>query len=452
MQEPISDDTAGKPEGHTDIGPVPGAWTTEPLKSLFSREPSNGLYRPQSDYGQGMLILRIDDFGNEGDIVTTARNRVDADESDRLRFSLAKNDIVLNRVNSLSHLGKTALIGDITEPMLFESNMMRFRVNEQRIRPDFAFRVLNSDVCKRQLVAMAKRAVAQSSVNQGDVATVQIPLPPLAEQYQIATVLSAVQRAAERQERLIALTAELKKALMHKLFTEGTRGEPLKQTAIGPVPGTWVESRLGTIARFSSGGTPSRDVSEYWAGGTIPWVKTTEIDYRTIRDTEERITQTALDNSSAKVFPAGTLLVAMYGQGVTRGRVGVLGIAAATNQACTAIMPHSEQEVSTGFLYYFLEFHYENLRQRGHGANQTNLSMTLLKQFPAYYPKHQEQRAIVAVLRVVDEKRAVHDRQRTALTELFRTLLHQLITAQVRVGDLDLGALGVGAGEAGQVA
>ncbi len=171
-----------------------------------------------------------------------------------------------------------------------------------------------------------------------------------------------------------------------------------------------------------------------------------------ITETEERITQAGLDNSSAKVFPAGTLLMAMYGQGVTRGRVGILGIAAATNQACAAIMPHSEGQVSTGFLYYFLEFHYENLRQRGHGANQTNLSMTLLKQFPVYYPGHQDQQAIIELLRAVDEKHAIHERGRAASSELFRTLLHHLMTAQVRVRDLDLSALGVTPGPAGLIA
>jgi type I restriction enzyme S subunit len=269
----------------------------------------------------------------------------------------------------------------------------------------------------------------------------EIAMPPLDEQRQIAAVLSAVQRAIERQERLIARTAELKKALMHKLFAEGLRGQPVKQTEMGPVPETWTESRLEAIARFSSGGTPSREVDEYWIGGTIPWVKTTEIAYCTITETEECITQAGLDNSSAKVFPAGTLLVAMYGQGVTRGRVGILGIEAATNQACAAIMPRSEEEVSSGFLYYFLEFHYENLRQRGHGANQTNLSLTLLKQFPVYYPTHREQQTIIAALRAVDEKRAIHDRERIAFTTLFRSLLHQLMTAQIRVHELDLSAL-----------
>jgi type I restriction enzyme S subunit len=279
-------------------------------------------------------------------------------------------------------------------------------------------------------------------LNKKDLLPVQMLLPTsLSEQRWIAALLSALQRAIERQERLIALTVELKKALMHKLFIEGTGYEPPKQTEIGPVPGTWTESRLGNIARFSSGGTPSREVPEYWDGGTIPWVKTTEINYGNISDTDERITQAGLDNSSAKIFLPGTLLMAMYGQGVTRGRLGILGIAAATNQACAAIMPFSEEEISTNFLYYFLEFHYEHLRQRGHGANQTNLSMTLLKEFPVYYPKQPEQLTIIGVLRALDEKRAIHVRGRTELTALFRALLTQAMNARIRVCDLDLSAL-----------
>jgi type I restriction enzyme, S subunit len=272
------------------------------------------------------------------------------------------------------------------------------------------------------------------------ILAIPVPLPPVAEQRQIAQVLSAVQRAIERQERLIALTAELKKALMHKLFTEGTRSEPLKQTEIGPVPESWRESRLGNIARFSSGGTPSREVKEYWEGGIIPWVKTTEINYSTITATEEKITPVGLDNSSAKIFPAGTLLIAMYGQGVTRGRVGILGINAATNQACAAITPLSN-ELLTGFLYYFLEFHYEHLRQRGHGANQTNLSMTLLKHFPIFYPRSDDQQSICKALGEIDAKIAMHKRASKTCSALFRTLLHQLMTAQIRVHDLDLSAL-----------
>lgn len=292
---------------------------------------------------------------------------------------------------------------------------------------------------------------AQPHLNRQQVSNAELSVPPRDEQFQIARLLSAVQRAIKRQERLIAVTAELKKALMQKLFTEGTRGESLKQTEIGTVPKSWNESRLGSVVRFSSGGTPSREVNEYWHGGSIPWVKTSEIDYCTITSTEERITQLGLNNSSAKLLPAGTLLMAMYGQGITRGRVAILGIDAASNQACAAFTPRSEDEISTHFLYYFLEFHYEDLRQRSHGANQANLSITLLKGFPVYYPRRDQQDAIVQALRALDNKLNVHGRYRIALASLFRTLLHQLMTAQVRVHDLDLSALGERIAEAAGV-
>ncbi|MBI4026087.1 MAG: restriction endonuclease subunit S [Verrucomicrobia bacterium] len=244
------------------------------------------------------------------------------------------------------------------------------------------------------------------------------------------------ERALEQQERLIALTTELKKALLHQLFTQGLRGEPQKQTEIGLVPQSWEVVRLGDVAKLQSGGTPARDKLEYWNGGDIPWVKTGEIDYLVIDTTEEMITPKGLENSAAKVFPKGTLLIAMYGQGVTRGRVGLLGIDAATNQACAAITPHDEMKVSTRFIYHFLEFHYEDLRQMGHGANQRNLNAALIKGFRFSFPKPDEQARIVEALGVLNTKLTLHQSKHAALTALFRTLLHQLMTAQLRVHDI----------------
>jgi type I restriction enzyme S subunit len=171
-----------------------------------------------------VLILRIDDFSNDGDVVATASNRVKVGKADWHRFGLAKDDIVLNRVNSLSHLGKTALIGDLDEPMLFESNMMRFRVDEKRLRPAYAFRVLNSAVCKTQIVGMAKRAVAQSSVNQGDVGRLLIPRPPDVEnQDEILTILNSLEAKSAVHVRTRVSLSNVFRALLHQLMTGKTR-------------------------------------------------------------------------------------------------------------------------------------------------------------------------------------------------------------------------------------
>lgn len=229
----FTEGTRGEALKQTEIGPVPESWKVEPLRVLFACEPSNGLYRPQSDYGRGVRILRIDDFSNDGDTVNTASNRVDVGEADCRRFGLTKGDIVLNRVNSLSHLGKTALIGDLDEPVLFESNMMRFRVDETRLRPAFAFRVLNSAVCKSQIIGMAKRAVAQSSVNQGDVGRLLIPLPPIVDtQDEILTILNAVDVKMAVHVRTRVSLNDIFRTLLHQLMTAQVRVRDLDLAAL----------------------------------------------------------------------------------------------------------------------------------------------------------------------------------------------------------------------------
>ncbi len=233
MHKFVTEGTRAEPQKKTAIGPIPKSWKVVPLGSLFSRQPTNGLYRPQSDYGQGTLILRIDDFSNEGDIVTSASNRVDVGKADCERFGLTKDDIVLNRVNSLSHLGKAALIGDIEEPMVFESNMMRFRVDEERLRSAFAFRVLNCTVCKSQIIAMAKRAVAQSSVNQGDVGRLLIPLPPDVKiQDEILAIFSALEAKSAVHARTREALADLFRTLLHQLMTGKIRVNNLDLSAL----------------------------------------------------------------------------------------------------------------------------------------------------------------------------------------------------------------------------
>jgi len=224
---------------------------------------------------------------------------------------------------------------------------------------------------------------------------------------------------------------------MHKLFTEGLRNEPQKETEIGLVPESWTVCKVGDVAKTQSGGTPSRDVPENWNGGNIPWVKTAEINYFVVNDTEEKITPIGLTNSAAQIFPAGTLLMAMYGQGITRGRVGLLGINAATNQACASITPTDEKQLSSVFMYYFFQYHYENLRKLGHGANQRNMNAALIRSFPLSFPKHDEQTSVVAVFATLDAKRGHHERKKAQLQDLFRTLLHELMSAKTRIQDIE---------------
>ncbi len=155
----------------------------------------------------------------------------------------------------------------------------------------------------------------------------------------------------------------------------------------------WKATELGKIAFTTSGGTPSRKNENYYSGGTIPWVKSGELEFGTITKTEEFITQDGIDNSSAKIFPKGTLLIALYG--ATIGKLSFLGIDAATNQAVCGIFENDTVDLK--YLYYFLLFQRPNLVRQGIGGAQPNISQTILKKLMVPYPKEKsEQERIVA--------------------------------------------------------
>jgi len=142
------------------------------------------------------------------------------------------------------------------------------------------------------------------------------------------------------------------------------------------LPSGWKRVTLGEIAQIASGGTPDRSEPRFW-GGDIPWVTTGEIQFNTITDTAEKITEEGLKHSSAKRFPPGTLLMAMYGQGKTRGQVAKLGIEAATNQNSAAILFHEDQVPD--FYFHYLASRYEDIREFGNAGGITHLNASLLR-------------------------------------------------------------------------
>lgn len=160
----------------------PRGWPVFSLGELIAGGPQNGLYKPASAYGDGTPILRIDSFydGCVGDLTQLRRVRLTPWEVEK--FRLREGDIVVNRVNSVEYLGKSAVIPRLGEPMVFESNMMRLTLCQELVRPLFLIAFLQTSAAKRRLLSAAKHAINQSSINQRDVTGVPVPVPPLARQ------------------------------------------------------------------------------------------------------------------------------------------------------------------------------------------------------------------------------------------------------------------------------
>jgi len=159
---------------------------------------------------------------------------------------------------------------------------------------------------------------------------------------------------------------------------------------VSDLPPGWADAKLEQIAEWGSGGTPSRSRPEFY-GGSIPWIKTGELGQGVILDTEEKITELALENSSAKLFPKGSVAVAMYG--ATIGKVALLGIDAATNQACAVGIP-KQGATTAQYLLHYLASQKDAFVAKGQGGAQPNISQTIIKSWPIPLAPLPEQRRI----------------------------------------------------------
>ena len=205
-----------------------------------------------------------------------------------------------------------------------------------------------------------------------DIKSIRMPAPPLDEQRCIIDLLSRAEGIVRLRREAQKKAAELIPALFLEMF-----GDPATN------PKGWPVAPIAQLCSVQTGATPARDNPLYY-GGSIPWVKTGEVAEEIIDKAEETITDLAIQATNCKVFPESTILVAMYGQGPTRGRCAMLGIPAATNQACAAILPSSA--IDHNFLFVLLQTQYERIRAMGRGVNQANLNLSMIKSFDVMVP------------------------------------------------------------------
>ena len=174
---------------------------------------------------------------------------------------------------------------------------------------------------------------------------------------------------------------------------------------------------------FRSGGTPNREISEYWDIGSIRWVKTTELQNCIITDTEEKISQVGLDNSSAKLIPVNSVLIAMYGQGKTRGMTGYLAVECSTNQACACILP--SKKINSKFLWQYMMLSYDKLRDMAKGGNQPHLNIGIIKKFPVIMPPQSQQDQFVLFMEKIDKTRFIIQVSLEKLETLKKSLMQE---------------------------
>ena len=271
-------------------------------------------------------------------------------------------------------------------------------------------------------------------INKRSLATLTVPVPPAEEQRQIVDILedhlsrldaadSALANSGRRLSRLRQAT--LNCAIAAAMSTEDTR-----------------KATLSELARVGSGATPLKSTAAYYAGGDIPWVTSGDLHEGLITRPSQFITAAALRETAVKLWPAGTLLVAMYGEGKTRGTVGELGFAATTNQACAAIDLTADSTYLRGWVRLFLEANYWHLRRQAAGGVQPNLSLGRIRSLVVPVPDPATIAALTATDRDLHESevrlRAAADSARERSKTLRRSLLQAAFSGQLTGRSSDL--------------
>jgi type I restriction enzyme S subunit len=395
----------------------------------------NGIYKPASEYADdGTPCLRMYNI-EAGAIVWRDIKRMKVTPAERLDYGLLEGDLLVNRVNSRELVGKAAVIPAGMEPSVFESKNIRVRLDGAKALPKFINYQLFAGG-SRHFANNAQQVVGMASISQGQLADFPIALTDLDEQRRIvAEIDKQFSRLDEAVANLQRVKANLKryKAAVLKAAVEGRlvetessiasregrgyeTGEQLLQRILEvrrsqwsgrgkykePVapsvecrelPEGWVWSSMDQLAEVGTGATPNRSNAAFWTAGDVPWVSSAVVNGDQVSEASEFVTQRALAETNLTLYPPGTLLLAMYGEGKTRGKCAELRIPATMNQALAAIQ--TEDEIRS-YLRHFLEHNYEEMRKVASGGVQPNLNLSLVRTVCIPLPPLSEQTRISA--------------------------------------------------------
>jgi len=342
-----------KDSGVDWLGEVPSRWRVGPLKRGFSVTLGKMLQPDSAGQDDELLpYLRAANIKWDGVDVTDVKTMWFAPR-DKSQLQLKSGDLL---VSEGGDVGRSTIWKEELPICYFQNSVNRVRpIDENSTR--FLYYWMSTIKDKGYVdVLCNKSTIAHFTAEK--VAAVPVPLPPKEEQVSIANFLdheaAKIDALVAEQEKLMALLKEKRQAVISHAVTKGLDPTvPMKDSGVewlGEMPAHWSASALSYVAKIDTGSTPDRARAEYW-GGDIPWIKTGEINWSPIGEVEEFITQAGVNGSAVKVAKPGTLLMAMYGQGVTRGRVAILEIEATFNQACAAIA--FQPAVKSDYARYF---------------------------------------------------------------------------------------------------
>lgn len=419
------------------VGTWPSAKIGSHLLKTETRDPSK---RPHDEF----IYVDISSVDNRLFRIANTSTMKGADAPSRARKVIRKGDVIYATVRPT--LKRIAHVPQDYDGQICSTGYCVLRTNGTLHSKFIYFWMLTDEITKQ--VESIQRGASYPAIRDSDVKNLEISLAPLPEQQRIAAVLSLVQRAIEQQERVIALTTELKKALMHKLFTEGTRGEPQKETEIGPVPESWEVVELKNMVEYIDYGL-SKAIPKTPPPNGINIVTTADIT----RDGELLYWKIRMIEAPKKTVARlklkdGDVLFNWRNSAELIGKTTIYDEQPERHIFASFILRLRCDEVKSHNFY--LKHLMNHWRERGifirlarRAVNQANYNKNEISVLKIPQPNYDEQVEIAETIRVVENRIDSLVVTRNCFQDLFRTLLHQLMTAEIRVNDLDLSELDI---------
>jgi type I restriction enzyme S subunit len=353
---------------------------------------------------------------------------LDDEHADQLKGVIVESGDVLLNITGDS-VARSCRVPDDVLPARVNQHVAIVRPKPAEFDSRFVGYFFISPFMQETMLSLAGSGGTRKALTKELIERFEIPKPPRPVQERIADILSAYDELIENNGRRMTLLQEAARQLYREWFVRLRFPGHEHTGSTNGVPDGWTAGVVSDFYVTASGGTPSRKRQEYFTG-EIPWVKTQELANSFVIDTSERITEDGLNNSSARLFPARTVLVALYG--ATVGELGILATPAATNQACCAVMP---RDLRAHYIhaFLFLSENKEGLRSLSAGAAQKNISQEIIRNFRMVLPPKSVMDVFVESLTSSFNQWLNLERQNAKLRAARDVLLPRLMNGKIAV-------------------
>jgi type I restriction enzyme S subunit len=420
----------------TDVGFIPKDWELDTLGNIFNIQQGKSL-SPKSRRGiSPQPFLRTANV-LWGRVDLSKLDQMDFSEPEIAKLALEMEDLLICEGGDI---GRTAIWEKQIPLCLYQNHLHRLRANRSEIIPRFYMYWMQAALTLLGLYEGAGNRTTIPNLSRSRLSSFLVPVPSKKEQEAIVIILRKLQKVISQQEQIILKTKELKRSLMHRLFTYGLRGEELKETEIGLMPKSWEPMSISDISdKLIGGGTPSTKIPQYWKGN-IEWTTSKRLGENIyLYDGEKKISENGLNNSSTNLIPKDNLLISTR---VTVGKAVVNKADIAISQDLTGMIINKDRYSSEFIVYQFKIGRIQKIfDEQKRGATIKGITRGDLKKIKLGIPDIKEQKEITNMLSNVDKKIQQAETRMQGFQALFKSMLQLLMTGQVRVKDIDFGEI-----------